>query len=267
MLKAIFLDISSVHAEDLDLSCISEQVKALDTCDIITEKELQEKLQDYEIVISNKVVLNQGTLNLNPHLKLICIAATGTNNVDLDAATKLNIPVCNVQAYATHSVVQHVFTLILSLVTRLQELQFAVSHGEWSRSPYFSLLDYPVEELAGKKMGIIGYGELGQAVAQVAKAFGMTVLISQRNDKDRRPGRIPLQQLLAESDVVSLHCPLTKETESMIQANELKIMKSTAILINTARGGIVNENDLIDALKSGQIAGAGFDVLSTEPPA
>lgn len=267
MHKAIFLDISSVHAEDLDLSSISEQVERLDTCDIIKPEELQERLHDYEIVISNKVVLSQDTLNQNPQLKLICIAATGTNNVDLDAAKELNIPVCNVQAYATHSVVQHVFTLILSLTIRLQELQSAVSNGEWSQSPHFSLLDYPVEELAGKNLGIIGFGELGQAVAQVASAFGMQVLIAQRNDEDRRKGRIPLQQLLAESDVVSLHCPLTTDTEKMIQAKELQRMKSTAILINTARGGLVDENDLITALKSGQIAGAGFDVLSTEPPA
>ncbi len=267
MYKAIFLDIASVHAKDLDISCISEQVEQLETCDIHSQVELDERLQDYDIVICNKVVLNQDTLIRNPQLKLICIAATGTNNIDLEAAKKLGIPVCNVRAYATQSVVQHVFTLILSLTIRLQELQAAVHRGEWSQSPYFSLLDYPVEELAGKNMGIVGYGELGQAVALVAKAFGMRVLIAQRNHEDQRPGRIPLQQLLAESDVISLHCPLTDDTQLLIQANELLQMKSSAILINTARGGIVNEDDLVTALKAGQIAGAGFDVLSCEPPA
>lgn len=266
MYKAIFLDIDSVHAIDLVLTCIAEQVEQLDVCNINTQSELQERMPDYEVVISNKVALDLNILRRNPQLKLICIAATGTNNVDLEAAKDLNIPVCNVKAYASHSVVQHVFSLILSLTTRLQELQLAVNQGEWSHSACFSLLSYPVQELAGKNLGIIGYGELGQAVAQVARVFGMEVLIAQRHDNDQRPGRIPLQQLLAESDVVSLHCPLTKETEQLITANELKRMKSSAILINTARGGIVNEDDLITALKTGQIAGAGFDVLSSEPP-
>ncbi|MCW8956671.1 MAG: glycerate dehydrogenase, partial [Gammaproteobacteria bacterium] len=203
MHKAIFLDISSVHAEDLNLSCISEQVSHLDTCDIRSQAELQKRLQDHQIIISNKVMLDRNTLSHNPQLKLICIAATGTNNVDLEAAKELNIPVCNVQAYATHSVVQHVFALILSLTTHLRELQTAVNQGKWSQSPYFSLLDYPVYELAGKNLGIIGFGELGQAVARVASAFGMQILIAQRNHDDLRPGRIPLRQLLEQSDVVS----------------------------------------------------------------
>lgn len=267
MHKAIFLDIASIHADDLDLSCLSEQLDQLDRCDNIMPEELPERLQDYEIVISNKVVLSRETLKLNPQLKLICIAASGTNNVDLTAAEELNIPVCNVRAYATHSVVQHVFTLILSLTIRLQELQTAVDQGKWSESPYFSLLEYPVVELAGKTLGIVGYGELGQAVAQMARAFGMQVLIAQRNPDDQRPHRIPLQQLLAQSDVITLHCPLIPDTQGLIQAEELKQMKSSAILINTARGGIVDEDDLLKALKTGQIAGAGLDVLSQEPPA
>ncbi|MFW2373604.1 MAG: 2-hydroxyacid dehydrogenase [Gammaproteobacteria bacterium] len=267
MHKAIFLDIASIRAEDLDLSCLSEQVSQLDCCDISRPEELRERLHDYDIVISNKVRLNRDTLRLNPQLKLICIAATGTNNVDLDAAKDLNIPVCNVRAYATHSVVQHVFSLILSLTTRLQELQTAIVQGKWSQSRNFSLLEYPVQELAAKNLGIIGYGELGQAVAKLAQAFGMQVLIAQRNCDDQRPGRIPLQQLLAQSDVISLHCPLSKDTEGLIQAAELQQMKSSAILINTARGGIVDESDLLSALKTGQIAGAGLDVLSHEPPA
>ena len=266
MHKAIFLDIASIHSDDLDLSGLSDQLSQLDSCDNIAPDELQHRLQDYEIVISNKVVLNRDTLTRQSQLKLICIAATGTNNVDLEAAKALNIPVCNVRAYATHSVVQHVFTLILSLTTRLQELRMAVEQGQWSKSPYFSLLEYPVQELAGKNLGIIGYGELGQAVAGLGKAFGMQVLIAQRNREDRRPDRIPLQQLLALSDVVSLHCPLSNDTRGLIRARELQQMKTSAILINTARGGIVDEADLITALKTGQIAGAGFDVMSHEPP-
>jgi glycerate dehydrogenase len=217
-------------------------------------------------VICNKVKLDRQTLLQHPQLKLICIAATGSNNIDLKSAQELNIAVTNVLAYATPSVVQHVFALLLSLTTRLTEIRSAIVSGEWSRSPHFSLLHYPVHELAGKKIGIIGYGELGQAVARVAECFGMQVLVAQRDAQGTRKDRLPLHSLLSAVDVLSIHCPLTAETNNLIDEPELNLMKPTALLINTARGGIVNETALLRALQTKKIAGAALDVLSIEPP-
>jgi glycerate dehydrogenase len=199
-------------------------------------------------------------------LQLICVAATGTNNIDLDAAATHNIPVCNVHGYATPSVVQHVFTLLLTLTTRFNEVTSAVKRGDWSRSKFFCLLDYPVRELAGKTIGIIGYGALGKAVAHVAEAFGMQVLLAKRNHNDHRPGRIALEELLPRVDVLSLHCPLTKETQGLIGADELVLMKKDAVLINTARGGLVDEAALVEALLQKKLGGAAVDVIEAEPP-
>jgi glycerate dehydrogenase len=174
--------------------------------------------------------------------------------------------VCNVDGYATPSVVQHVFTLLLALTTRFNEYTSAVKQGDWSRSSFFCLLDYPIRELDGKTIGIVGYGHLGRAVASIAEAFGMTVLLAKRNIEDTRPGRVALHDLLPQVDVLSLHCPLTEETRGMIAADELALMKKDAVLINTARGGLVDEYALLDALKAHQIGGAGLDVLEKEPP-
>jgi glycerate dehydrogenase len=158
------------------------------------------------------------------------------------------------------------FTLLLALTTRFNQYTAAVKRGEWSKSRFFCLLDYPVRELAGKTMGIVGYGDLGKAVATVAEAFGMKVLLAKRNEQDQRPGRLPLNALLSQVDVLSLHCPLTAETRHLIGAQELALMKNDAVLINTARGGLVDETALLDALRRQQIGGAGLDVLQQEPP-
>jgi glycerate dehydrogenase len=197
---------------------------------------------------------------------LICIAATGTNNVDLTAARELNITVCNVPAYATASVVQHVFALLLSLTTHVHDYRRAVAQHHWERSKNFCFLDFPIHELAGKIFGIIGYGELGKAVATIAEAFGMTVLIAARPGSKAESGRLPLQELLPQVDVLSLHVPLTEQTRNLIGTRELGLMKNTAILINTARGGIVDESALAEALRSHRLGGAGVDVLTKEPP-
>jgi glycerate dehydrogenase len=219
-----------------------------------------------EIVITNKVVLDETALAAAKRLRLVCVAATGTNNVDLDAARRLDITVCNVRAYATPSVVEHVFGVMLSLVRHLPDYQRAVAGGRWQKSVHFSLIDYPICELSGKTLGIVGYGELGRAVAKVAEAFGMRVLIAERPGVAPRAGRIPLTALLPQSDVLSLHVPLTPETRGLIAARELRAMKRGAVLINTARGGIVDETALAAALRGGHLGGAGVDVLTQEPP-
>lgn len=267
MQKAIFLDVNSVNADDLDFTLLRQQLDELELRSVSSIDEIGDSLSSYDVIISNKVKLDRHVLQANRNIKLICVAATGINNIDLQAAEEFNIKVCNVTAYATPSVVQHVFSLMLALQTRLFELTAAVANGEWSRSSHFSLLEYPVNELAGKTLGIVGFGELGQAVAQMAKALGMQVLIAKRNHQDDRDGRILLKEMLPMVDVLSLHCPLTEETENLIDENEFSLMKSSAMIINTARGGIVNEAALLSALESQQIAAAGIDVLSVEPPA
>ncbi len=264
--SAVFLDLDSVDRDDLDLSKLNAVVENWQWHGLVRDKELHEALAGADVVISNKVVLTAEHLSRAQDLQLVCIAATGTNNIDLEAAARNNIAVCNVGGYATASVVQHVYTLLLALTTRFNEYTSAVKQGDWSRSNFFCLLDYPVRELADKTIGIVGYGHLGKAVASIAEAFGMKVLLAKRNTGDNRPGRVALHDLLPQVDVLSLHCPLTEETGGMIGADELALMRKDAVLINTARGGLVDEDALLDALKTQQIGGAGLDVLEKEPP-
>lgn len=265
-MQAVFLDWDSVDNGDLATDCLQELpvdwVYHLNT----STEQLATRLAKCDIVVTNKVVLNQAAIQAASNLQLICVAATGTNNVDLQAASHNNIPVCNVRAYATPSVVQHVFMLLLNLLRRLPEYLLAVHTGRWHNSSHFCFLDYTIEELAGKTLGIIGYGELGQAVAHTAEHFGMRVLVAQRLRGAPAAGRVPLAELLPQVDVLSLHCPLSDATRGLIGSNELALMKPTAILINTARGGIVDERALLEALRTGKLAGAGVDVLQTEPP-
>ncbi len=226
-----------------------------------------ERIRDADLVISNKVVVDRPLMAASTQLKLICIAATGTNNVDLEAASELGIAVTNVTGYGTPSVVQHVFSLILSLATRQPQYREAVARGDWQRANQFCLLDYPIWELSGKRLGILGYGELGRAVARVAEAFGMQVLVGQRPGGPPQAGRIALEALLPQVDILSLHLPLAENTRNLIGTRELALMQPHALLINTARGGIVDESALAEALINGGLGGAGVDVLSKEPPA
>lgn len=227
--------------------------------------EVAERIRGARVVVSNKVVLDAATIRGAEALELICVCATGTNNVDLAAATERGIPVCNVGDYAGPSVAQHTLALILGLATRWHQYDRDVMAGEWSRSPMFCLMHRPVMELHGKKLGIIGYGTLGQDVARLAQAFGMSLLVAEGRS-GAQAGRVPLAQLLAEADVVSLHCPLTEQTRHLIDAAALRAMKQSALLVNTARGGLVDEGALREALIEGEIAGAALDVLSVEPP-
>lgn len=225
------------------------------------------RIGDAELLITNKVYVGEDAFVSAPRLRLVCVAATGVNNVDLDAARRHGITVCNATGYGTPSVVQHTLALILALATRLEDYHAAARDGRWARSPHFCLLDYPITELAGRTLGIVGYGTLGRGVAEVARALGMEVEVAARPGSAAVPDdRVSLDELLGRADVLSLHCPLTEATRGLIGADELARMKPGAFLVNTARGGIVDEHALAAALRAGTIAGAGVDVLTEEPP-
>lgn len=263
----VFLDRDSLDRGDLDFDRLDRVLPGLRYYPATTPAEVAARIASAAIVISNKAPLDAATLRQAPQLKLINVAATGVNNVDLDAALAQGVTVCHCRGYATPAVVQHVFALLLALSTRWPDHQRAVREGRWQRASQFCLLDFPIRELAGKTLGIVGYGELGQGVAQVAEAFGMRVLIAQRpGTVEVLEDRTPLPALLPQADVLSLHCPLTPATRNLIGAWELALMRRDAILINTARGGLVDEALLADALRRGALGGAGVDVLSLEPP-
>ncbi len=264
----VFLDRDSLDCGDLDFNGIDRILPDLRYYPATAPDQIAARIAEAEVVISNKVMLDAAALRHAPRLRLICIAATGLNNVDLAAATSRGVTVCNCRGYGTAAVVQHVFALLLALVTRLSDYRQAVRDGRWQQASQFCLLDFPIRELAGKTLGIVGHGELGRGVARVAEAFGMRVLIAQRPGavEEEQDGRVPLSILLPQVDVLSLHCPLTPETRGLIGAWELALMRRDAILINTARGGLVDEALLADALRQGALGGAGVDVLSLEPP-
>ena len=267
-MRLVILDKASFDCGDIDLSRLESLNLDIETYENTQPNKVKERVAQAEIIITNKVVLDSEIILEAKKLKLICISATGMNNVDLHAAEEHSIKVCNVTGYATSSVVQHVFMLITALNTNLNRYQAAIKQHRWSESDFFCLLDYPVSDLSTQTLGIIGYGELGKGVAKVARGFGMNVVIAESFEKSNgfTEHRMPLNELLNKSDIVSLHCPLTEKTNNMITRVEFSQMKPTALLINTARGGIVNEADLLVALKNKQIAGAGLDVLEQEPP-
>ncbi len=266
-MTAVFLDRDSLNHDDLDFSSLQSTLADWRFYADTQPEQTASRIADAEVVVSNKVMLDKAALEAAPKLKLIAIAATGTNNVDLNVAARRGISVCNIRRYATPSVVQHVFALLLSLTRHLNDYQAAVRRGDWQRSGQFCLLDYPIRELGDLTLGIIGYGELGRAVADTAeRAFGMRVLLAQRPGGPAQPGRIALHELLPQLDVLSLHCPLTAETRGLIGREQLALMKPDALLINAARGDIVDEAALATALLGGRLGGAGIDVLSEEPP-
>jgi len=265
-LPAVFLDLASVDRDDLNLASLHALASPCTTHPQTPPTQTVERIGGSVVAVTNKVVIDRAVMTACPGLELICVAATGTNNVDLVAARERGVAVCNVTGYATPSVVQHVFALILALTTRLGEHGAAAKDGRWAASEMFCVLDFPFRELAGKTLGLVGYGELGRGVARVAEAFGMQVLIAQRPGRPAQEGRVPLDALLAQADVLTLHVPLAENTRGLIGARELALMKRDALLIDTARGGIVDETALADALRSGRLGGAGVDVLAMEPP-
>lgn len=264
-MKAVFLDCESLDKNDLDFSALREVFTDLELYPSTLATQVLERVQHADVVITNKVVLDAETLKQCVSLKLILISATGTNNVDLAQAKAQGITVCNCQGYGTSAVAQHTLMLMLTLATSVIQYDHAVKQGEWNKSPIFCLLDFPIVELAGKTLGILGYGELGQAVANLAEAFGMKIIVGALPNRSTG-NRVALSELLPQVDFLSLHCPLTEETRDLIDSKAFEKMKPSAFLINCARGGIVNEHDLATALRTGKIAGAATDVLSVEPP-
>jgi glycerate dehydrogenase len=229
--------------------------------------EVVERLQGAQVAVSNKVPLMAESLAQLPELKFIAVAATGTNNVDLAYCREHGILVSNIRDYATHSVPEHAFALMLALRRNLWAYREDLARGEWNRSPNFCLLGAPINDLHGTTLGLVGRGSLGGSVAKIAEGFGIRVLTAERKGQLQvRDGYTSFDQVLAEADVLTLHCPLNPQTQNLIGEAELRSMKSNALLINTARGGLVDEAALIRALQEGWIAGAGFDVLTVEPP-
>lgn len=231
------------------------------------ENQVVVRLRDATIAICNKVALREDSLSQLPKLKLIAVAATGTDNVDLPYCREHNIAVCNTRGYAVSSLPEHALMLMLALRRNLVAYRDDVRAGRWQEAKKFCLLDHPIGDLGGTVLGIVGYGTLGQALAQLGRAIGMEVIVAERiHATSIRPERRSFADVLRLSDVLSLHCPLTEETRDLIGAQELAQMKRDALLINTARGGLIDDHALLEALRSGRIGGAGIDVLRVEPP-
>lgn len=264
-MKALFLDYDTVSNGDLDLSSLSAAVGDLRLCESDDAK-TGERIRDAHIVLLNKVELSRELLRSAAQLKLIAVAGTGTNNIDLIAAQELGVAVCNVRGYCTSSVVQHVWGLILSLTQHVSDYARLARDGSWTRNETLTVLSHPIRELDGRVFGVVGWGELGRGAARVAEAFGMRVVVASRSGQNPRPDRVELKDLLAMADIVSLHCPLNDSTRGLIGARELALMKPDALLINTARGALVDGKALAAALKTGRLGGAGIDVLAQEPP-
>ena len=230
-------------------------------------EEVADKLWRASIAITNKAPITRAVLDACPKLRLVAVAATGVNNVDLEACREKGIAVCNIRGYAGHTVPEHVFMLLLALRRNLLAWRGSLRAGAWQKSDRFCLFDHKMHDLHGSTLGLVGHGSVGAGVEVLARAFGMEVLVAERKGAaEIRPGRVAFDEVLARADHISLHTPLTEDTRSLIGAREFGLMKRGAVLINTARGGVVDEAALVTALKTRRIAGAGFDVLAVEPP-
>lgn len=263
-MKIVFLDASTLGAASL------EPIKALGelVCyPYSSPAEALERVKEAEVLIINKVKVTAGLMDAAPKLKLICEAATGVNNIDLEAAAARGIPVKNVAGYSTDSVVQLTFALILNLLCRTASYDNYIKGGEYSASPIFTEVSRPFPELAGKTMGIVGMGTIGQRVAKVAEAFGMKVIYFSTSGTSHCKDypSVTIDELMGASDIVSIHAPLNARTNWLIKAREISLMRPSAIIINIGRGGIVDEQALADAISEGRIAGAGLDVFTSEP--
>jgi glycerate dehydrogenase len=266
-MNATFLDFATIGASELDSTPMLNVLPEIRIYETTAPAQIAERIRDAEVVLLNKVKLDRGLLQQARSLRCIGLTATGVDNIDLDAARELGIAVCNVTAYCTQSVVEHVFGALLTLTHSLNQYNAAVRTGRWQKSTQFCMLDYPLRELSAMTLGIVGSGNLGSSVARAAAFFGMQVLYARRaGAPEADDGRVAFDELLQLADVVSLHCPLNETTAGLIGSRELSLMKSNAILINTARGGLVDSAALVTAVDTGQIAGAAIDVLAEEPP-
>lgn len=266
--KIVVLDSYTLNPGDLSWN----KLKAMGDTELFeysTAEEIRTRAREAQIILVNKAVLNADILSQLPHLQCICVTATGYNNVDITFAKSKNIIVCNVSGYGTDSVAQHVFALLLELANQVGKHHESVQSGNWQRCRDFSYWKTPLVELAGKTMGIYGFGKIGQKVADIAQAFGMKILATHKHpERDARAGVtfVSLEDLFTQSDVITLHAPMSAENKEIVNKALLFKMKSSAFLINTARGGLINEIDLKEALEHDILAGVGLDVLSEEPP-
>ncbi|WP_404377737.1 D-2-hydroxyacid dehydrogenase [Vreelandella aquamarina] len=265
MPNAVILDAQSL-GPNIDLTAIRSAVTHLEIYQQSSTEQARERLAGAEIAIVNKVKLDADTLAQLPSLRLICVLATGLNNIDLDAAKAHNITVKNVSAYGTASVSQHTLMLMLSLANRLPRYQADIAGGKWQTSDFFCLQDHPTLQLAGKQLVMVGQGELGSEVARLAEAFGMQVTFAARPGNEANDQRPSLDELLPSADVISLHCPLNDATKHLLNKERLAVAKPSLLIVNCARGGIIDEEAALEALRNGSIGGLAVDVLPSEPP-
>lgn len=266
MLKIVFLDRDTLSPETvLRAPAFPHEMIVHDRT---APADVATRIADADIVISNKAPLSREALSRAPRLKMIAVAATGTDIVDLTAAREQGITVCNIRNYAKHTVPEHTFALMLALRRSILPYRQSVLDGRWQEATQFCFFDHPIADLGGSTLGIIGNGTLGKAVGRIAEAFGMTVLVAGRKGSgEDKPGQTPFDEVMRRADVITLHCPLNAETRGIIGAREFALMERKPILINTGRGGLVDEQALEQALEKGEIAAAGFDVTDGEPPA
>ncbi len=265
-MKAVFLDYDTMGG-GLDLSPIEKVTPDLTIYDVTGKDQVKERILDADIIFTNMIKLSKSLLASAPKLKYIGLTATGTDNIDLESARQHGIAVANIRNYCTESVVEHVFGVLLMLAHSLPGYRRSVRNGDWQSAADPFLLAHPVRELSAMTLGIVGYGALGKGVANIGRAFGMDVIVSARpNSSEPGEGRVSFDELLTQADVISLHCPLNDETRNLFGADEFQRMKASAILINTARGGLIDSAALAAALGDGDIAAAAVDVLPKEPP-
>ncbi len=265
-MKAVFLDFATL-GPGLDTSTMQKLMPGVEIFDETDGSNIEKRIRGADVVMANKARFSADLLRDNSGLGLIALVATGTDNVNIEAARELNIAVCNIRGYCTESVAEHVFGCLLNLTHSLDRYNATVRDGAWQQSSDFCLISFPIRELNGMTLGIVGYGALGKGVAKVASAFGMNVIVSARPGTDIvGEDRVSFEELLKRADVISLHCPLNDKTLGLFAEDEFRKMKSDAILINTARGGLIDSNALVAALRNGDIAAAALDVLPQEPP-
>jgi len=265
-MHAVFLDFGTVSSGDLDTSTLERVLPGIVLHERTAQADVPARIAGCEVALANKSVIDAATISANPQLRLVALTATGVDNVDVAAARAAGVAVCNLRDYCTDSVAQHAFAMLLALTHRVADYHALVAGGRWQQAGQFSVFPYPIRELRGRVLGIVGHGALGSAVAGIARAFGMQVEIANRPCSVPQQGRRDLDEMLPELDVLSLHCPLTPATRGLVSRERLARMKADAVLINTARGALVDTRALADALKSGRIGGAGIDVLEREPP-
>ena len=264
-MKIVIPDWGTMAMEEMGFSVFRRFGEVI-CCGSTRPEDAARNIGDADIVLVNKTPITAEVMDRCKNLRYIGLFATGYNNIDIPAARAHGITVCNAGAYSTNAVIQHTFALLLSLAGNLPRYEQAVADGEWERSATFSYFPYPVHEITGKTMAVIGYGSIGQGVARVAAAFGMRVIVCTRTVPEDCPYELVTQEeAFRQADVLTIHCPLTEKTAGLICRDTLALMKPTAYLINTARGDIVVEQDLADALNEGRLAGAGVDVLAQEP--